>query len=579
MSVKGDPCFVVEIDLDYCDLTFGVGDCTAVLGGNVVRKCYNTWNTCRKKSVYSKDKLTYRFIESRANLPKGGVYFPLLKSVSARSATVNIAGSDARLDAMGERGTCSVSFIDMPYNDRFSDKYQSERISGAAQTDEGGYNPRDRGTFWTKFKARNPNYAGRAMRIIEGNLVNGAFVADNTRHYFVSEMSGPDDRGNVTIKGKDPLSFTDNDKAVAPKTSRGQLLADMTIDATTFTMNPAGIGAEYATSGWVTIGSEIMSFTRSGDVMNVVRGQRGTQASTHNINDAVQETYSVRKVRLDAVVRDLLINYASLPEDFIPYTEWQAEFNRWAPTLVLTADICKPTGVKDLIGELAVLGVSIWWDDINQKVRLKVNRPPDTDTVFEFTDRNHLVSIKQEDRDDDRLTRVSFWTVQIDPTKALSKDNFLQQRLIVDVDAESEFNYNDTHIKTIYCRWLNHGADNLARILAKRLLNRFNNAPVIYEMTVDAKDDVSLADVVRLSSRVAADETGKQFNKLMQIIKRESGNVVKLRAQKFAFDQRYAYFCENTRPSYTASSAAQRARGAYFTETGFSDGTGPYVFS
>jgi len=51
--------------------------------------------------------------------------------------------------------------------------------------------------------------------------------------------------------------------------------------------------------------------------------------------------------------------------------------------------------------------------------------------------------------------------------------------------------------------------------------------------------------------------------------------------QKFTFDKRYGFITENTRPLYTASSDAQKARGAYFVDENtleVGDGGKPYVF-
>lgn len=579
------PVTVFEIDLDYCDLTFGVGDCFATLGGQVVRKCYNTWNTCKLKSAFVKGVKTYRFVTANSGFPVGGNYIPALVSASGRSGTVNISGADDKLSSLGTRAVINAKFIDFVDSDTLTDKYQAERISGAAQIDEPGYNPRDRLSFWTKLKARNPNYGGRPARIIQGTLADGVFTPMTTRHFVITGFDGPDSSGNVTIEAKDILSLADNEKAVAPKAGRGFLSADIAADATEITLLPAGVGVEYPSVGVAVIGSEIVQFNRTGDVLTVARGQRGTVAAEHRVNDTVQPVYAPRLKRVDLVVKELLEDYAGIPSDYIPFADWQAECDRWAPNLVLTADICKPEGVAKLIGELAVLGVTIWWDDVAQVIQLKINRPPDTDEVADITDDRNAISITQEDREEDRLTRVSFWTVQIDPTKALGKDNFLRQRLLIDVDAESAFNYNGQRIKEIYCRWLNHGADALVRIISKRMLNRFNRQPVLYEIMLDAKDDIELAQVIRMQSRVVSDESGKPYPQLMQVIRRDdvkNGHSLKVKAQKFQFDQRYAYVTEDSRPVYSLSSDAQKARGAYFVDEGtliFGDATGPYVFS
>jgi len=584
---RPDPCTIVEIDLDYCDLVFGVGACAASLGGGTLRKCYNTWNTCKSKISYVKGSKTYRFVTSQSGVPVGQNYIPALVSASGRSGTVNIAGADERLSSLGERATIQAKFIDFADSDVLTDKYQAERITGDAQIDEGGYNPLNRLSFWTKLKARNPNYSGRPLRIVQGTLSGGVFTPVTTRNFIITEIDGPDDSGNVTVEAMDILALADNRKAVSPAAGRGFLSADITAAAgQTITLFPTTIGDEYPASGSAVIGSEIVTYTRAGDVLTLTaRGQRGTTAATHAVNDTVQPTFSPRLQRIDSVIRELLVDYAGVDPAFIPDADWTAECDRWAPTLLLTADICKPEGVSTLIGELAVLGVSIWWDDVNQEIKLRINRPPDEDAVADISDRNNIASIKQEDRDEDRLTRVSFWTVQIDPTKGLSKDNFLRQRLLIDVDAESPMNYNGSRVKEIYNRWINHGADNLVRILSRRLLNRFNKQPVLYEMVFDIKDDIELASVMRLDSRVASDEAGKPALQLMQIIRRDdmrNGHTVKVKAQKFQFDERYAYVTEDTRPVYASSSDAQKARGGYFVDDMtlvFGDGTGPYVFS
>jgi len=578
-----DPVTIVEIDQDYCTRTFGTSPCLAALTGTTVRKCYNTWATCKYKAAYNKGVNTLSFVTKNSGMPVGENYIPALVSASGRSGTVNVAGSDDRMFALGVRTTVAAKMVDFADSDTLTDKYFAERISGAAQTDEGGYSPKDRGSFWSKWKSRNPNYAGRPMRIIQGTLSGGVMTPLTTRHYVITEIDGPDSSGNVTIHGADILNLADDKKSIAPKSSRGYLSADITAVETSVTLLPAGVGAEYAASGWAVIGSEIVAFDRSGDVLTITRGQRGTVAATHATDDTVQETFSCRRQRIDSVIYSLLVDYAGISASYIPYSDWQEEVLRWANDLRLTADICKPEGVAKLIGELAILGISIWWDDVAQKIQLKVNRPPDTDTVVDITDSGHIIKAAQEDRDDDRLTRVSFWTVQIDPTKGVTKENFLRQRLLIDVDAENVNNYNGQRVKEIYCRWLNHGADSVVRVLSKRLLNRFNRQPVLYELTVDYKDNVGLADVIRMDSRIAADDTGNSLQQLMQVIKREdavNGHKINITAQKFTFDQRYGFITEDGRPVYASSTDLQKSRGCYIVDEGtllFGDGTGPYL--
>lgn len=575
-------CQVVELDVDYCTITWGVAPCMAEFGLNTVRKCYNTFGTCAYTQAYDKGVKTLRFCEPTFTI-KDGNYIPSLVSVGGYEQEVNIAGYSENIGALGKRAAVSVTFRDHPSRDTLTDKYWSERMDGTAQTNEGGYDPIDRGSFWTKFKARNPNYAGRPLRVIQGYIdETGSFVAVKTRAYVMDELKGPDRSGNVTITAKDILSLADNQKALAPIASRGRLLADIDAVVNTATLSPAGIGSEYPASGFATIGSEIVDFTRAGDVLTLVRGVKGTQAASHTANDTVQVAYDVERIRADYVLYDLLTVYGNVPAGYIDFPDWQAEFNRWGNKMLLSATICKPTGVSKLIGEINRLGITVWWDEIAQKIRVKLNHPPDEEPA-EWSDRNNIISIETEDNDDERATRIEMWTVQIDPTKDLNEDNFQRGFINISVDSESPMMFGLPRTKQILCRWLNHGDDATVKIITGRLLNRYKRAPVTYKVRIDTKDDPSLTDVISLTSHVTTDVTGIEAPTLTQVFYRaddRNGHTVDARLQMFQFDARYGVITENTRPDYDSSNAEQKRKGSYFVGPSlvFSDGSKAYQF-
>lgn len=576
---------VVEIDIDQCTLTWGQGACTAALGPNGVRKCYNTFGTCAIKQVYDKGTLTLRFC-TEGNIPKGGNYIPALTSVGGYQQEVNINGFAETAVGIGKRASISFSFSDFPTNDFLTDKYWLGRIDGTAQTNEPGYDPMDRGSFWTKFKARNPNYAGRILRHKEGYIgPAGEFVEEFSREYVMDEITGPSNGGGVRITAKDILSLADNKKALAPKTSQGYLNADMTIDATTLTMLPVGIGdLSYPASGVAVIGQEIMSFTRSGDVLTVVRGQKGTVAATHAVNDTVQVCYDVFRVRADTVIRDLLVNYGNIPPAYIDWAGWQAEFNDWGSRYVLTATICKATEVTKLISEIARLGISIWWDPNAQLVKLKINHPLIDEPYAEWSDRNTFTNITQEDNDDERITRVVINSVQRDPTKEMNADNFLRSRVEVYVDGELPQFYGLPRTETINTRWMNHGDDTFTWILTARLLARYRRAPVTYTAVIDNKDLPDLTDVVGVVSHVATDITGLPGLKLCQVYSvkdKTLGVTTEVKLQEFLFTDRYGKFAPNDWPDYNDATDAQKSHGTWFAGPSlkFDDGTDAYVFA
>lgn len=575
----------IEIDVDFCGLTYGTAPCQAALGVTGQRKCFNMARGCQDIDNFDKGVKTIRYGMSVSGIPIGTVIYPWLKSVSMRSSTVNISGFDKNMVGLGKRGTVSAKLMDSPHHDRGIDKYQAGRVDGTAQIDEGPYNPNDRGTHFGKIKHRFPFYAGRPMRVVDAYLDNGVINIAKTRHYIITDIDGPDTNGNVEIKGKDILDLADDKRVVVPAAVNGVLGTDIDVDTAEFTLSPDGIGDEdYPASGWGVIKSELIEFTRVGDVITIIeRGASGTTIAAASAGDSFLLSFSVRKRRADLVIEDILL-LAGVDPAFIPTAKWVAEFDRWGNSLFLTADITSSEGANKLLGEIAILGVSIWWDDVLQEIGLKINRPPDEDVVLSVTDDADIKAASQVDENDKRLTEVAFFSVPVDPTKTGSDgNNFSRQRYIVDQDAKSELEYDDTKVRKIYTRWLNHGNDSLIRILGKRIINRFRDVPVTFDITIDAETDVSLTDVIELSSRVNQDDTGKPVGRLMQCVaikEKTTGHENVITAQTYQFDQRYGFIAENTRGDYSSSSVDEIERGTYIVDDitlKFGDGTGPYV--
>lgn len=565
-----EPFTYIELDEEVCSRVFGVGGCPAALGPDVPRKCYGTFFTCPVKEAFDPVTRTLRYCEARPNLPVGGpVMFPVLRSVSEISATVNIAGTDADMSAFGRRATVTAELDEFPHHDRGVDPYAAERVSGAAQLDEPGYRPELRGGHFGKQRARNPYYPGRAFRLVSAYLDGGAIVDPITRHFVQHDRAVASDGRSVRIEARDVLDLAGNDRAVAPAPSKGVLAADIAADAATATLLPVGVGELYPASGRAVIGSEIVSFTRVADVLTLTaRGLAGSAAAGHSAGDSVQMVLHVDGWRMDDALAVLLRDYAKVPAGFLPLDDWAAEVDRWLPQLRLQTHICKPEGVAGLVGELSVLGVSIWWDEVAQKVRLQANRPPDEGAVIDLTDDADILEIEREDRQKDRLTEIMFFTVQLDPTKsATASDNYRRVAATYSAQAKDVRGYGDTKLRRIYSRWLNGGADAVVTTQSNRLLNRFAVAPIRTTLTLSVRGrDIGLASVLRLSSRLVQDVTGRPAPELVEVVQRSEpkrGATVRIVAQLSQFSGRYCYATENTRPDYASSTAAQRARGMY----------------
>lgn len=583
-----EPIVWIEIDVDQCQLTYGSSPCTAVLGSTGDAKCFNCFNTCQDKDNYDLGSLTYKFYTPQANLPKEAGVFPCLTSVSSNAGEVNIAGTNPDIKGLGKREKISFTCKDFAYGDQYTDKYASERKSGAALASGIGYDPYQQGTFFGKLRARWPYYAGRACRYYEAYFDGGVLSNVVVSHYILTDMEFDVANDEATFEAKDILALLDDKNAVLPIANNGELAGDLGDALGDFTLTPTGIGdEEYDTSGRIVIGSEIMSFTRSGDVMTITgRGLNNTEVSSHSAGDSVQQTFRVDDQRIDSVLRDIMVDFGDIPSSFIPFTDWQDEASRWASTLNLTAEITKPTGVNTIIGEIVQLGVSVWWDRQAQEVGFKVNRPPDEDTIFDFNDQANIRSIDIDDRDEKRLTDIYFYTDIKSPIESVSKgDSYKRVRGVVDIDARSVNEFNDSKIRQVYMRWLGAGNDSLISIVGRRLLNRFRWSPSFYKFRVTYDPDLKLTDVIRVNSRISQNPDGSNLNRLMQavsVVYDKPKHEMLVTAMTYQFNQRYGKFAPNSTPVYTSASEVEKDNYVFFADDvtkKMSDGSDAYSFS
>lgn len=585
-----EPLQIVEIDIDFCTRTYGTAPCTASLGSTGVRKCYNTFFTCQDQGNYNAGTLTLRFSKNQIGLPKGQTIFPALQSVSTNPAKITLGAVDERLGTLGKRARITVNLKDFKYSDALTDKYAAGRRDGTAQTDEGGYEPQDRGTFFGKLRRRFPYYNKRALRVKNGH-VGDSLAAMDTAHYVITEWEGPDLDGNVTITAKDVLDLADNDKAKCPKPSNGKLSEGITDSYTgAVTLKPATVGDEYASSGRAAIGSEIVSFTRSGDVVTITaRGLDGTDASSHSEDDTFQQCYRAEAAKAQDVIQEILEDFADVPSGYITIGDWNAEVDVWLASLRLTRTIPKPVGVTTLLGELADFGILLWWNETTQKISLRVNRPPGYDETFEsLSDDDTIIegSLGVKDLHDQRLSQTWFYHGQIDSAGSVSDpENYKRLFVASDLQAESDNEYDQSRIREFFSPWLGDGDDVVAAAVSNRLTDRYRDTPREITFLADVKDKtrLELAQLIRATTRAMQDETGQNRAMDMQVTAAEEtdpGNRLRITAQSYEFTGRYGFITENARPDYDASSAAQIEKGTYIVDEStllFPDGTGPYV--
>ena len=526
-SFGRQPFNYVELELDFCANVAGVAPCTAIETGDA--KCFNTFASCNDTANFNKTTKIYRFCSPNgARVPVGLDAIPCLKSISMSPAQI-----DAK-NGMGLRASCDIRLQDFPHDDIRIDPYVNDRT----------YIPINQGTYFGKLKARNPFYNARIMRVYTGFLnTDGSFSANKfeRRTFVIEAWDGLDALGVTRIMGKDVLKLASDERAVCPIPSQGRLNLDMTAIATSFTVTPSGVGADYDASGYVRVGSEVMSYTRSGDVFTVVRGQRNTLAATHKQLDTVQLCKEFAGQTSQNIVYDLLTNFASVPTSYIDKSAWDAEQVGYLPRLYNSL-ITTPTGVSKLITELSEqVGFFLYWDEVLEKIVFRAIRPNSgSEQITALTSEYNLLadSLKLKDIVDDRVNEVWVYYGVLDPSKNLSDDaNYSNLYVASNAADQSDVQNRDIRIKKILTRWITDGA--AAIELGQRYLERFANAPVEADFMLDAKDsNLKLCDFVTIESKQKQDFTGSPLELLLQITKRvekQTGTTWAFTARQFAY--------------------------------------------
>jgi hypothetical protein len=551
---------VVELDMPYCQLEYGTtnafGTCNASLTDSVgspvvpatgTRKCFNTRSSCQDSASYLPATQVIRFAQPQRALIQYDNVFPCIAPGDDNPATtpgaINLGGMDRSLSALGAREAVDIQLEDFRWNDHLFDKYRLERISGAAQAPTGSppvsetYDPYERGTFWGKFLARNPYYAAYRARVLRGFM--GDALADMaTRSYIVDRITGPSN-GKVQIALKDLFSLIEARKAVAPLASQGELDAGITSGQTTATLSPAGIGAsEYPASGYLAIGDEIVSFTRSADALTIVRAQLGTVAAAHDAEDLVQLVLAYDNELAHDIIYDLLTTYAEILPAEIPKAIW--DINAASMPELYTTRITEPLPVKELIAELCEqAGCTVWADPATGLIEFRALRA--TAASVTVNDRDWIVdqSLSTKRQDTKRVSQTIVYYGQIRPNEKLDEPkNFRSRAITQDADAESATQYAVPARKEIFSRWLAQFARTQALGIGARVNSLFRNPPLeaTFRIYASREGRLLLAEPFLLDTFEVQDDTGAQEPTTMMPVEIARGdNEIEITAQGVEF--------------------------------------------
>lgn len=549
------PCVIVQMHMSRCSHQFGVAPCTAVGVGN--QKCFRTRSSCKDPANYSEtDGWKYNLATTRVTgfqAVDESPVFPVLTSVDT-APTVLTPGK-----GLGTRAMIKVTAADFPWTDVYTDPYRTDRTGAAA-------NPGAVGTFWGKFLARNRYHENRRITVHTGFLDDGnVYNAANfqTRTYFITNISGPDAQGNLTIEAKDPLKFADNEKTQFPLAYRFTLAADITAVATSITI--LDLMGELQVAGPITVAqpyicvdNEVMRVTAiapaptgvAGTVytFTVVRGpgataipsyyQAGTNlGATHRLGATVNACYEWSAVNATSIIRQLLLVTGIDPTYIEALAIWDADFAAAGiASYQFTNLLVKPNGVKTLLDELTQHNILLWWDERAQlvKCRALVFRSASNPVAFNETSNIQEGSQGIAENAKERISQAwVLWNV-INPTYNLKLSTSYEVISIqADLSLESADKYDQRQVSFLYSRWLENNAS-LAPQIAARQLQRFQDSYHVFTFQVDPKDSQYwVGDNILLQSSLYQDEFGA--NRVVNYLITQADEIITAEGIRYQF--------------------------------------------
>lgn len=560
LTVGRTPLILVQIDQDFCNLTYGVAPCTAV---NPSNKCFNTFKTCQVQDVYDRGSLTLTFGMANQDAPKDMYIIPNLVSVTTAPSVINPTNSNKNMSPLGTRAVATINFKDTPHTDMLVDKYRTERT----------YIPLNNGTFWSKWLVRNPYYQNRPIRIYEG-YVGQSLAEMQVRNYLIDSINGPDATGKVSITAKDPLKLTDAQKSQAPFVTVGELNADMNTTATSIVIKKATSG-DYPATGTVRIDDELMTYTSVSEstvlgelfitLSGITRGTDGSIIEAHDEDTNVQNCLRYENQFVWDVVYDLLVNYSNVPASFINFADWELEGETWLYAFNVSTLISEPTGVGELLYELMEQVLFyIWWDERDQLIKLRAIKPYIQSAPL-LTDDNSILADSVVYSTDPKNRASQVWVYYNQHNRALSveeESNYRQVNVFADLELESDDAYGESRIRKVFARWI--VGDNQAYSLAVRLLNASRDNPKYMKFRVDAKDRaIWTADVIDVQNRSMVDFNGNPVIERYQVLSAQevvSGEVIEYMTQLFSVRGiRFGFYMADDAPQYADATPEQIA--------------------
>jgi hypothetical protein len=389
------------------------------------------------------------------------------------------------------------------------------------------------GTFFPRLRARYPWMQNYPMLVVYYTWApDGTRDIKSKRLYSISTIDGPDQAGNMLIKGTDLMAALDSKNDLVPRVDGSNLNGNINSIVTDITIADNVPGTWPPANGVFRVQDELIEYaafdgtTASG----CTRGTNGTTASNHSDGDRAQIVKVYNVVNVVDVIYDLMVNEAGLDPTLVPYNndpgnpdEWDIEKSNYLAGHNITQYISEPKKVGELVRDLCTqCYLHLWYEPTTAQFRLAATntRLAELDAI-RITQEDNIIggSIRMKERKKGIFTQAWVYFDKASPLLSDSTENYNSLFIDINTELEDDNAWGYTRISAILAYWLN-GAGNIALTTASRALSE-NNSP-LYEVTfqMDSKDaGILLGEFIVMKIRQALGVDGAPEDLSCQIIK------------------------------------------------------------
>jgi hypothetical protein len=470
---------------------------------------------CSTDDSFDSD-VTREFLITDTQLVAGEIYYNGLRSIS-HSPTLLKPGNE-----IAKNASVSVTINDNTDDDVYSVPYSAVRNS--------------RSTYLRKLHARTGGYLrNRKMIVYSGFTFGNTFDPNEciSREYIIDDFNISND-DVVTIRGVDPLIFTEEAKAKTHDVSAGVLLADIDNTSTQITLKNFVVG-EYGAdteSGTVLIDSELIDYTVNDSATGVLdivnRAVAGSTQKDHKINASVQKCLVLTDFNPVTEIVSILQTRTNIESRF--YDDYTA-VTTTVPNNSGTVYVPKPESIKSFINTIirswAENNISLYFDELAKKIRIKAvgdfEQQPITITDTDIK----RDSVRIDNKYQDQITRASIGFAPFDASKKVNDENSSILFQSISLQTESVGTLEPQEDKTFYSKFLTSSDTDVSIAVGgvSRIANVNTKPPQEYTFTLDYESygnvtggKIEEGEIINVKTELSIDDDGQPMSQNLQIL-------------------------------------------------------------